>query len=284
MKNLKFLFTIQAFLLSIGLVYGQNCVPADCLTKAERGSTEGISEEMYASLEPSFLIPIEPERFAKTATFTFPAGKVIEVALIRIKKGQESVLGQDYFPKVFPVAQEYGLSASQMFTVVEHAYGKAPVQQFGFFVWDSYAQKEAFDQDPRYLELRNIRNKALEYLYMGYFQVDQDVTYTFDDQSVYDFAAMWLDPQNADKLPKYFEKVAPVAMGAEYGYEPIVTLNPLKNCTKGKYTPNFIGFAKWKVPNGFQKLQSNGTYQKYVHLRDAATPYKDVFMVKANIQ
>lgn len=213
-----------------------------------------------------------------------PAGKVIEVALFSIKPGQEKIVGGEYFPKVFPVAKEYGLTSSQTFSIVKNSYGDAPVQQLGFFVWDSYEQKAAFDKDPRYLELRNIRNKAFEFLYMGYFQVEKNVTYTFDNQAVYDFAAMWVDPNYAAKLPQYFEKVAPIATTSQYGYQPIVTLNPLGECTKGKYTPSFIGFAKWAVPDGFEKLQSHKTYKKYVHLRDEATPYKDVFMVKANIQ
>ncbi|MEO0573058.1 MAG: hypothetical protein AAF039_15225 [Bacteroidota bacterium] len=220
----------------------------------------------------------------KTKTLTFPKGKVIEVALIGYRDGKQPIVQQEYFPKVFPVAQEYGLLDAQTFSVVETHYGDAPVQQFGFFIWDSYEQKEKFDKDPRYLELRNIRNKAFNFLYMGYFQVESDVTYTFDNESIYDFAAMFIDVANAPKLQQYFEKVAPVAMTDKYGYQPIVTLNPLNECTKGKYVPDIIGFAKWSVSDGFSKLKKNSTYKKYVHLRDAATPYKDVFMVKANIQ
>ncbi|MEL6357354.1 MAG: hypothetical protein AAFQ37_10540, partial [Bacteroidota bacterium] len=119
---------------------------------------------------------------------------------------------------------------------------------------------------------------------MGYFQLEEEVTYTFDSDSYYDFAAMWIDPNHAEKLGQYFEKVAPVAMQPEYGYQPIIQLNPLDDCTKGKYTPNVIGLAKWKDQNSFARLMKNKTYQKYVHLRDEATPYKDVFIAKANIQ
>ncbi len=258
---------------SYSLLMSQDCDPTACSEKLSNTSTA-----------PSFAQLSSYQGAPKKATFTFPAGKVIEVALFSIKPGQEKVLGQDYFPKVFPVAGEYGLTTSQTFTVVEHAYGEAPVQQLGFFVWDSYEQKEKFNKDPRYLKLRNIRNKAIDFLYMGYFQVEKDITYTFDDQSVYDFAALWIVPEEAPKLSQYFEKVAPVATTAKYGYEPILTLNPLSNCTSGKYTPSLIGFARWAVPDGFARLQSNTTYQKYVHLRDEATPYKDVMMVKANIQ
>lgn len=278
MKNLRINLCLCVFaLIGWQTLAAQTCDPAACTSKK---STKTSATSMAA---PAAKL-VSNEQTIKTATFTFPAGKVIEIALFSIKPGKEMVVGGEYFPKVFPVAQEYGLSSSQTFSVIKNTYGDAPVQQLGFFVWDSYEQKEAFDRDPRYLKLRNIRNGAFDYLYMGYFQVEKDVTYTFDTESVYDFAAMWVDPMNADKLPKYFEKVAPVAMGMEYGYQPIATLNPLDACTKGKYTPSFVGFAKWSVPDGFEQLQMNKTYQKYVHLRDEATPYKDVLMVKANIQ
>lgn len=298
MNNLKILVSTLLLVAFTGFVFGQACNPAACKAKKSKAAgiktadyntvkntqTAGATAQLVSQTEAPFAMFVGEQASSKTATFTFPAGKVIEVALFSIQPGQEQVVGGEYFPKVFPVAQEYGLTTSQTFTVIKNSYGDAPAQQLGFFVWDSYEQKAAFDRDTRYLELRNIRNKAFQFLYMGYFQVEKDVTYTFDDQSVYDFAAMWVDADHAEKLPQYFEKVAPVAKTAEFGYQPIAILNPLDTCTKGKYAPNFIGFAKWAVPDGFEKLQSNRTYKKYVHLRDEATPYKDVFMVKANIQ
>ena len=221
---------------------------------------------------------------SKTKSFTFPAGKIIEVALFSIKKGQENKVNQDYFSKIMPVAGEYGLSGAQTFTVIESHFGTKSAQQVGFFIWDSYEQKEKFNKDPRYLELRNIRNEAFDFLYMGYFQVEEDVTYTFDSDSYYDFAAMWLDMNHAPKLQEYFQHVAPIAMGDEFGYAPIVKLNPSTECTHGKYTPSFISFAKWKAKDSFKKFCANKTYKKHVHLRDEAVPYKDVFVVKPNIQ
>ena len=229
-------------------------------------------------------VHLASQKPTKTSSFTFPAAKVVEVALFSISPGKEKMVGEDYFPKVFPIAQEYGLSGAQTFTVVETKFGEAPVQQLGFFIWDSYEQKEAFDRDPRYLELRNIRNKAFDFLYMGYFSVEKDITYTFDSESYYDFAALWIDPANASKLKAYFDQVAPVAMNSEYGYQPIASLAPLNDCTRGKYTPDKIGFAKWGDKDSFSRLMKHKTYKKYVHLRDEATPYKDVFVVKANIQ
>lgn len=219
----------------------------------------------------------------KSTTFTFPAGKVIEVALFSIAPGKESVVNQDYFPKVFPVAQEYGLTTSQVFMVAENTFDGAPAQMVGFFVWDSYEQKEKFIRDPRYLKLRNIRNSGMNFLYMGYFEVEQSITYTFDDETIYDFAAMWIDLSNAAKLDEYFEKVAPVAM-EKYGYAPIAELKPLSEPTHGKYTPSVIGLAAWGSEDAFDKLQKDKMYREHVHLRDEAVPYKDVYKLKAIIQ
>ncbi|MEM6877118.1 MAG: hypothetical protein AAF544_01060, partial [Bacteroidota bacterium] len=67
-------------------------------------------------------------------------------------------------------------------------------------------------------------------------------------------------------------------------YSPIARLDPLNECTHGKYTPSLISFASWGSPDAFQRLQNNRTYKRYVHLREEATPYKDVFLMRANIQ
>ena len=153
-----------------------------------------------------------------------------------------------------------------------------------FFEWPSVEQKRAFEKDPRYLELRNIRNAAMNFLTLGYFKVEANTEVTFSSEKTYDFASLWIDPANAPKLQQYFEKVAPVAMTPKYGFKPLVKLEPL-GVHDQNYHPSVISLAEWGAADSFEKFRKQEKiYKENVHLREAATPYKDVFLLKAVIQ
>ena len=217
----------------------------------------------------------------KTADITFKADKLIEVALLSVKAGKEQQLNGDYFPKVMPVAQPYGAKPIASFAVTRKVIGNKPAQMVVFFEWESLEQKRAFERDAKYLALKNIRDEALEFLSQGYFKVEQDVTYNISSDGTYDFAALWIDPDNAPKLQEYFQAVFPEAQKPKYGYTPIANLNPIMGVHDQNYHPSIIAFAEWKGgPKAVDKLGKSKAYKDNVAKREAATPYKDVFHLK----
>ena len=135
-----------------------------------------------------------------------------------------------------------------------------------------------------YLKLRNIRDNALDYLVQGYFQVEEDKTVEIQDDKVYDFAALWVDPANAQKLQTYFGAVMPEATKPKIGYTPIATLNSAGERDQN-WHPSVIAFAEWKGGSqAVDKLEKTKAFKDNVHLREAATPYKEVFHLKPLIQ
>lgn len=253
----------------------QQCDPTLC-----KAAKKGISDQTA----PSKLAQFASVKSDKTATITFEKGKLIEVGLFSITPGKESQVQEDYFPKIFPIAAEYGLKPMQTFMIHEKMYGENPAKMVGFFEWPSLEQKRAFDQDPRFLKLRNVRNGGLDFLALGYFKVEETTQVTFSSDKIYDFASLWIDPDHATKLEAYFEKVGPIAMSPKYGYKPLVRLQPL-GVHDQNYHPSLIALAEWGAEDSFEKLQKNEqVYKQNVHLREAATPYKDVFLLKAIIQ
>ena len=141
-------------------------------------------------------------------------------------------------------------------------------------------QKRAFERDPKYLELRNIRNDALEFLTQGYFSVDQDITIEVADNKVYDFAALWVNPDNAPLLQEYFGAVMPEATKPKIGYTPLATLTNAGHPDMS-YHPSVIAFAEWKGGSeAVDKLEKTKAFKNNVHKREKAAPYKDVFHLK----
>ena len=217
----------------------------------------------------------------KTTDITFKADKLIEVALLSVKEGKETQLNGEYFPKVMPVAQPYGAKPIATFAVTRKVISDKPVQMVVFFEWDNLEQKRAFERNPEYLKLKNIRDDALQFLSQGYFKVDEDVTYSLSAEGTYDFAALWIDPANAPKLQEYFEAVFPEAQKPKFGYTPIASLHPVEGVYDQNYHPSIIAFAEWKTgSSAVDKFQKTKVYKENVAKREAATPYKDVWHLK----
>ncbi|MBV6645238.1 MAG: DUF1330 domain-containing protein [Cyclobacteriaceae bacterium] len=220
----------------------------------------------------------------KSQNITFTKGKLIEVALLSVKEGKENQFYQEYFSQVMPVAVPYGAKPIASFATTRKVIGDNPAKVVVFFEWENLKEKRKFERNPEFLKLRNIRDNALQYLVQGYFQVDETKTIKLQDDKVYDFAALWIDPTNAPKLQEYFGAVMPEATKPKIGYTPIATLNSA-GAKDQNWHPSLIAFAEWKGGSeAVDKLEKTKAFKDNVHLREAATSYKEVFHLKPLIQ
>ena len=220
----------------------------------------------------------------KSQSITFNKGTLIEVALLSVREGKQNQFYQDYFSQVMPVAIPYGARPIASFATTKKVLGDNPASVIVFFEWASLEEKRAFERNPEFLKLRNIRDNALNYLAQGYFQVEETKTVTVQEDKVYDFAALWIDKANAAKLQEYFAAVMPEATKKGIGYTPIATLNSM-GAKDQDWHPNLIAFAEWKGgSNALDKLEKTKAFKNNVHLREAAAPYKEVFHLKPMIQ
>ncbi|RNC85082.1 MAG: DUF1330 domain-containing protein [Winogradskyella sp.] len=222
--------------------------------------------------------PVKTE--VKTADITFKKGKLIEVALLTVKPDGQKAFMEEYFPKVMPVAVPYGAKPIASFAVTKTVMGNKPNQMVVFFEWDNVDQKRAFERNPEYLKLRNIRDNALSFLSQGYFQVENDVTVTISTDKTYDFAGLFINPEKASQLQEYFQAVLPTASKPEFGYTPIVNLNPYKGAHDQNYHPSVIAFAEWKGGTDSQeRFEKTKAFKDNVAKRTAGAPYIDVFHI-----
>lgn len=260
-------------LVTLGLLFTSFSVLASCknpateksneLAEATEPKTEAIAEEV------------------KSADITFKAGKLIEVALLTVKPDGQKAFMEEYFPKVMPVATPYGARPIASFAVVKTVLGNKPNQMVVFFEWESVEQKRAFEANPEYLKLRNIRDNALSFLSQGYFQVEKDVTVNVSTDQIYDFAGIFINPEKANLLQEYFQAVLPTAAKPEFGYTPIVNLNPIPGVHDQNYHPSVIAFAQWKGgPDSQERFEKTEAFQKNKAKRAAGAPYIDVFHIK----
>ncbi|MEL7002392.1 MAG: hypothetical protein AAFN93_06620, partial [Bacteroidota bacterium] len=115
----------------------------------------------------------------------------------------------------------------------------------------------------------------------GYFQVEKDVTVKLSSDKIYDFAGLFIIPENANQLQEYFEAVVPTASKPEFGYTPIVNLNPIPGVHDQNYHPSVIAFAEWKGgADSQERFEKTAVFKKNKAKRTAGAPYIDVFHIK----
>ena len=148
---------------------------------------------------------------AAAPNITLQQGKMIEAAFFKVKPGQQRRLKDEYFPKAIAIAKEYGLNPLGTFRVtkVEHGPSDA-IAAWGLFEWPSVKSKERFEQDPRFVKLRQFRDSLLETLpKQVYLQVDKTVTLDLQGDGFYEAAVAWANPARADHMKQYFAAAGP---------------------------------------------------------------------------
>lgn len=222
--------------------------------------------------------PNQETKEVKTGEITFKKDKLIEVALLTVKPGKESQFNEEYFSQAFPLGVPYGARFIGSFMIEKVDAGNSPAQMLVFFEWENLEKFRAFKQNIDFVKIVNTRNDALSFLTTGTFTVDKDITYELSDDKTYEFAALWVtDPM---KLQQYFEAVLPLAGDPKIQFELIAQLQSTGE-PDGTYHPNLIFFSEWKVGQaGRDELLSREDFINNVHLREEASPYKDMFIVK----
>ena len=95
-------------------------------------------------------------------------GQRSELAFGRVKSGHEDELFGEYFPKVGPILAECGARPSGSFKVLGSI--RAEDAEFGaLFIWPSTDTYHEFHADPRFQNLKPLRDEAPSLLSNGQF-------------------------------------------------------------------------------------------------------------------
>ena len=228
----------------------------------------------HAETQPKTTNEVE----AKTQEVIFKKNKLIEVAFISVAEGKEKQLNEGYFPKVFPIAQEYGLKPLAKIKV-DYTYSEfVKPQIIGFFEWESEEKHAAFLKDPRFLKIKHIRDEALSGLRLGYFTVPQDTQVTFSSDQMVEIYAMWMNPKEAHRMQTYFKNVTPLITGKGNKYDVKFPLS-LTPTAYGNdtYKPQAFGVAFWKSKESNDHFFGSEAYDQIKHDKEAALSRLDVW-------
>lgn len=213
-----------------------------------------------------------------TENVLFKKGKLIEVAFLSVKEGQGKQLKEEYFPKVMPIVTEYG-GKPLMKIGVKNAWSEnIKPQMVVFFEWPSAAKKEAFEKDPRFLEVKKIRDNALSFLQLSFFEVEKDMSVQLDGNKFYEVYGMSMNKENGHLMQKYFEKAGPICT-QDYGVDFALSMTPVAVNIKGQnvYAPQTFGIAIWPNAEANTNYFNSTEYAEIKHFKEAALERLDAW-------
>ncbi|MBL4624435.1 MAG: hypothetical protein JKY42_04780 [Flavobacteriales bacterium] len=221
------------------------------------------------------------EPAAETKEVIFKQGKLIEVAFLSVEAGKEKQLNEEYFAKVMPVAMEYGMKPLLTIGVQNSWSENTKPQMVGFFEWPSIAKKVAFEKDERFLELKKIRNSALSFLKVGFYEVEKDMSVQLDKDKFYEIYGMTMNKEKGHLMDKYFEKAGPLCMN-EYKVDFALSMKPVcvigYDCASDEvFTSQVFGIAIWPNAEANSKYFSSEKYAEIKHYKEDALEQMDAW-------
>jgi len=218
------------------------------------------------------------EQSTKINEVVFKKGKLIEVAFLSVKEGMSKQLKEDYFPKVMPIVAEYGGKPLMKIGVKNNYSEDIKAQMIVFFEWPNAAQKEAFEKDPRFLKVKTIRDEALSFLQLSFFEVAKNMPVKLEENKFYEVYGMSMNKENGHLMQKYFEKAAPLCMN-EYNVDFALTMSPVKVNISGHehYVPQTFGLAILPSEGANVKYFGSKEYAEIKHYKEDALEQMDAW-------
>ncbi len=247
------------------LMLGTFGLSATSCSNNETATTENASEQAIVQTVAEVTEP------STTKEVVFKKGKLIEVAFLSVKEGKGPQLKGEYFPKVMPIVIEYG-GKPLMKVGVKNAWSEdIKPQMVVFFEWPSAAKKEAFEKDPRFIEVKKIRDDALSFLKLSFFEVAKNMPVQLDGSKFYEVYGMSMNKEKGHLMQKYFEKAGPLCTN-EYGVDFALSMTPVKVNISGHkhYVPQTFGLAIWPNAEANSKYFGSEEYAAIKHFKEDA--------------
>jgi len=221
---------------------------------------------------------------ANSLDITLKSGKVIEIAFATIEGGKEAELSENYFPKILPLAAKYGGKMLGSFQVLAITGGEIQPQMVAIFEWPSVDAQKQLLADKKAQKLFSIRDAALTSIQLAYYEVEEDVTVSFQKDKTYEFFNAWLTPESKTALPEYFKQSE--APKLKYGPPKFVaSLKPLINVPNESFIlqPQMAGIVEWNNVATYYGLVADPDFKKASPLLEKSVRRLDMIQTRINM-
>ena len=264
--------TVKLALMALVMSFGVTVSASSGVTPEKENNSKNSQKTLSSNVD-----------LVKESNIQFKKGKIIELAYLSIKGGEEQTLQSEYFAKIMPIAAKYGGKILGSFQVTAVTGGEITPQTVVIFEWPTIASRDELLANKEAQKLFPIRNAALTFGQVAYFTIEKDVTVTFREDKVYEFFNAWLTLDSEIELPKYFEKSD--APKKRYGSPKfLVSLNPVKDAyvDKGAFYihPHMGGIVEWNNTAEFYGLTADPEFKEAKPFLDKSVSRLDMIHTK----
>ena len=228
------------------------------------------SRKMRAAiLTSAFVATATNTAHAVDVTVNLSSNHILEVVFVDLKHGEKDGFLAHDLPQAEKLANKHGGELSAKFVTIDVNEGKNTPQFVLILEWPSIKAADAFSKDAHNDVLNRESNASLRDLYRGLFTIENDVTFTPQRETVYEFFSS--NPASSatpDLLGQFFQSVIPIAL--EYGREDILNLK-LVDYKGDNYNRLIFGVAKWPSAEDFYQFTNTTVFREgVVKYRDPA--------------
>ena len=192
-------------------------------------------------------------------TVALKKGEVLDILLLSQNPDTEADL-KSYFQTAFPVAKRMSYQPLPGFKILEHTQGNHRPSSLILGKWSDIKTREAFltqilKEVPDFHERRR---KIWSYFGLGYFEIQEDLSFKIDRDKYHVATAYWLKKE--DDSAKFYEKW--IKSIDTMGGEILVSLEDGTSPFGYKYDPDYLVITSWEDEGAFEAFREEVSQMK----------------------
>ncbi len=195
----------------------------------------------------------------REARISFQPNTIVEAAFFRIDPARQAEVHERYISKVLPLAEEFGMRSLGIFSVTHVSNGPEDATLWGLFQWPDQASRKRFEADPRYLEVRAVRDELMASFKVVHLKPKRAFTVTFREGHIYEFAGLWMNRTHASHMDDYLAATRP--FGQEHGVGLIDAFEVVGTSERYPFQPEKVFIIDWPSEEAKSKWIASEAFQ-----------------------
>jgi uncharacterized protein (DUF1330 family) len=186
---------------------------------------------------------LHAETQVKESQISFSPNTIVEAAFFRVGEGKQEELNQRYLSKVLPLAQSFGMKPLGFFGITRVSNGPDDASLWGLFEWPDLDSRRRFESDPRFIQLREIRDELMDSFKIVHLRAKEAFTLTVRGDRMYEFSALWMNRAHASHIQRYLDAAEP--FGQQHGVRLIDRFEVVGTSDRYPFLPEQVFIIEW---------------------------------------
>ncbi|MDM7860282.1 DUF1330 domain-containing protein [Alteromonas sp. ASW11-36] len=206
-------------------------------------------------------------------------GQVVQL-IAPVTSPETLPLRRQYYRDAIPLAEQYGFTNHGQLVVERTILGNFKPPTIIIGSWPSPMAISAFEQEPRWPELKRNRSAAWQDIRLYNGEVDQPQNMSFSADKSYTVAFAWVNTERPDDYYQYLDSVEPLLteIGARFMFK--IRHPKIESDQPNTPAPDQITFVEWPDAGALARLRAMPKYQEIVALLNQGVTQLDLHVIR----